>query len=229
MARTCTACTSSQRREIDAALVAGTSFRNIAERFGTSVGAIFRHKTHAAQAIVKASERRGEQIGDNLLDEMRRVQRKAWELLARTEADRDHRGSIVALREVRECIGSLGEMLLRAETSKASQGSNDRVARIIERKRRMEAEARKSGRCRLCGAYFGVLGERERLERLPTPASVEAAPDHAADAGNRCEEPRSSLPSPVPTVAEAPAPVPKPEPWRPRSYEWAGNDAWMLR
>ena len=40
-------------------------------------------------------------LGETLLDEMRRVQRKAWELLARTESEGDHRGSIVALREVR--------------------------------------------------------------------------------------------------------------------------------
>jgi hypothetical protein len=30
---------------------------------------------HVSQAIVKASERRSEQLGDNLLDEMRRVRR----------------------------------------------------------------------------------------------------------------------------------------------------------
>ena len=44
---------------------------------------------------MKASEKREEQLGDNLLDEMRRVQRKAWELLARTESEGDHRASIV--------------------------------------------------------------------------------------------------------------------------------------
>lgn len=33
--------------------------------------------------------------------EMRRVQHRAWELLARTESEGDHRGAIVALREVR--------------------------------------------------------------------------------------------------------------------------------
>lgn len=128
MPRTCTACTSPQRQAIDAAIVAGTSFRNIAERFGTSVAAIFRHKSHAAQAIVKASERREEQIGDNLLGEMRRVQCKAWELLAKTEADGDHRGSIVALREVRECIESLGEMLSRADSG---QDGNKLVVEVI--------------------------------------------------------------------------------------------------
>jgi hypothetical protein len=65
---------------------------------------------------MKASEKREEQIGDNLLDEMRRVQRKAWELLAKTESEGDHRGSIVALREVRECLGALGELLGKAGT-----------------------------------------------------------------------------------------------------------------
>ena len=52
-----------------------------------------------------------------MLDEMRRVQRKAWELLARTESEGDHRGSIVALREVRECLESLGEMLANADAA----------------------------------------------------------------------------------------------------------------
>jgi hypothetical protein len=63
---------------------------------------------------VKAGERREERLGDSVLDEMRRVQRKAWELLARTESEGDHRGAIVALREVRECLESLGEMLGKA-------------------------------------------------------------------------------------------------------------------
>jgi len=64
---------------------------------------------------VKAGERREERLGDSLLDEMRRVQRKAWELLDKTESEGDHRGAIVALREVRECLESLGEMLVKAD------------------------------------------------------------------------------------------------------------------
>jgi hypothetical protein len=70
---------------------------------------------------VKAQAQYEERLGGTLLDEMRRVQRKAWELLARTESEGDHRGSIVALREVRECLESLGEMLEKADT--ASVGS----------------------------------------------------------------------------------------------------------
>src|ERR1700676_5605541 len=121
MPRTCLACSSPEREAIDKALVAGESFRNIAERVSISPARLFRHKNHVANAICKAQTQHEERFGETLLDEMRRVQHKAWELLAKTEAEGDHRGSIVALREVRECLESLGEMLARADT--ASGGS----------------------------------------------------------------------------------------------------------
>src|SRR5215471_10181970 len=53
-----------------------------------------------------------------ILAEMHRVRQKAWELLGKMEAEGDHRGSVVALRKVRECMESLGEMLARAEALK---------------------------------------------------------------------------------------------------------------
>jgi hypothetical protein len=111
MPRTCLACSSPERRSIEKALIAGEPFRNIAECLSISPAALFRHKNHVANAIGKAQAQHEERLGETLIDEMRRVQRKAWELLARTESNGDHRGSIVALREVRECLESLGEML----------------------------------------------------------------------------------------------------------------------
>src|SRR5215469_11422467 len=114
MPRTCLACSSPERMAIDKALVTDEPLRNISQRVSISPAGLLRHKTHLSQTIVKAGERREERLGDNLLDEMRRVQRKAWELLGRTESEGDHRGSIVALREVRECLESLGKILSRA-------------------------------------------------------------------------------------------------------------------
>ena len=122
MPRTCLACLHAEREAIDKALVSGEPLRNIAKRVSISPAGLLRHKSHVAQAIVKASERREELCGDNLLEEMRRVQRKARELLAKTESEGDHRGSIVALREVRECLESLGEMLVKAD---AANGTAD--------------------------------------------------------------------------------------------------------
>jgi len=112
MRRACLACSSPERAEIDKALVAGEPLRNIAKRVSISPAGLLRHKNHVAQAIVKASEKREEQLGGSLLD----VQRKAWELLDKAESAGDHRGAIVAMREVRECLESLGDMLARGDT-----------------------------------------------------------------------------------------------------------------
>jgi hypothetical protein len=125
MPRTCLACSSPERDAIDKALVAGEPLRNIAKRVSISPAGLLRHKNHVAQAVVKASENREERLGESLLDEMRRVQRKAWELLAKMESEGDHRGSIVALREVRECLKSLGEMLEKANGANVGAPEQD--------------------------------------------------------------------------------------------------------
>jgi hypothetical protein len=104
MPRKCLACSSSERQSIDKALVEGEPLRNIAKRVSISPAGLLRHKNHLSRTLVKAAERCEEHLGDNLLGEMRRVQHKAWDLLAKTESDGDHRASIVALREVRECL-----------------------------------------------------------------------------------------------------------------------------
>ncbi len=137
MSRTCLACSHAEREEIDKALATGEPLRNIAKRVSISPAGLLRHKSHVAQAILRAGEKREERLGDNLLDEMRRVQRKAWELLAETEAEGDHRASIVALREVRECLESLGEMLSHAAPEGGgplSQWSNDELRAELEQR-----------------------------------------------------------------------------------------------
>ena len=113
----CSVCVHSEREQIDAALVSGTPLRKIAQQSGTSVTALFRHKSHVSQAIIKAGEHREEHLGDSLLDQMRKIQGKAWELLGRCEQEGDTRASIVALKEVRECLQSLGDMLSAVSAS----------------------------------------------------------------------------------------------------------------
>jgi transposase len=117
MARACLACSSPERRSIEKALIEGEPLRNIAKRVSISPAGLLRHKNHVANAIGKAQAQHEERLGETLLGEMQRVQRKAWELLTKTESEGDHRGSSVALREVRECLKSLGEMVAKAETA----------------------------------------------------------------------------------------------------------------
>jgi len=73
-----------------------------------------RHKKHVALAIEKVQEKREEKAGERVLDEIQRVQRKLWEVLGKMEAPEDHRGSGVALREIRECMESHDERLAKA-------------------------------------------------------------------------------------------------------------------
>jgi len=115
MPRTCLACSSSEREAIDKALVSGEPLRNIAKRVSISPAGLLRHKSHVATTIVKAQERRDEKLGDSIFDEMRRVLAKAWELSGKAESEGDHRGAIVGLREVRECLQSLNGLLTKAE------------------------------------------------------------------------------------------------------------------
>ena len=121
MPPTCTCCSHPDRIALDKALAAGESLRIIAQRYGTSATALFRHKRHAGQAIVKAAERRGEKIGDSVLDALHRCQGKAWALLEKMEAEGDHRGSVVALREYRETFEAVDRILWRAQEQQAAQ------------------------------------------------------------------------------------------------------------
>ena len=155
MPRTCIACSHSERKTIDKALATGEPLRNIAKRVSISPAGLLRHKSHVAQTIIKASEKREEQLGGNLLDEMRRVQRKAWELLARTESDGDLRGSIVALREVRECLESLGDMLARSDMQAKADATNPEPRQITIR-------FADESKCPSCGHEWNEKNERDR-------------------------------------------------------------------
>ena len=110
MPRTCLACSSSNRAEIDKALVAGEPLRNIAKRVSISPAGLLRHRSHVAVTIAKAQERRQEKLGDSIFEEMRRVLDKGRELLEKFEAEGDTRGAIVALREVRATLEAMDTM-----------------------------------------------------------------------------------------------------------------------
>ena len=150
MPRTCVACSHPERAAIDNALAAGQPFRDIAGRFSLSRSGLHRHKDHVAQAIVKASEKREESLGANVLAEAERLRAKAWELLKRPENEGDTRGAVVALREARECLGTIAGVLSGKNLDLASVSDDA----ILE-------EARRRG-LNIHGQY--VLTERERRE-----------------------------------------------------------------
>jgi hypothetical protein len=60
MARPCSCCTHPDRGEIDKALVAGDPLRHVAERYGMSATALFRHKNEHLPAVLLEARQRQE-------------------------------------------------------------------------------------------------------------------------------------------------------------------------
>ena len=77
MPRTCTICRHPQKAEIDEALLAGTPFRNIAKRYGTSSAALVRHKSKdLPAALVKAKQVSEEVSAESLYDRLHAINRE---------------------------------------------------------------------------------------------------------------------------------------------------------
>src|SRR5258707_529475 len=83
MTRTCTICTHAQRAEIEAALVAGTPYRDIARRYGMSKDAVMRHASdHVAKQIAQAQEAREEAQALDVVRQLRAINAAAIAILA---------------------------------------------------------------------------------------------------------------------------------------------------
>jgi len=107
MPRQCTVCTHSEREAIDHALVAGESFRNIAERFGTSVGALVRHKTdHIPAHLAKAQEAKEVTQADSLLDRLLDLSKETAAILkdARKGDEKDNELALKAIARAEKQI-----------------------------------------------------------------------------------------------------------------------------
>lgn len=110
MPPTCSICRHPEREAIDAALVAGESFRNIAQRFGPSATALHRHKSeHVAVAMAKATE--AETVAaDDLLAQVGMLQTKALGILNRAEAAGSLNVALMAIREARGNVELLAKL-----------------------------------------------------------------------------------------------------------------------
>ena len=112
MPRTCTVCTHSERAQIEAALVAGTALRTIADQNGVSKTALIRHKAeHVPRALAKAHEAREKAQADDLLLQVRALQGSALRILVRAERDGDGRTALAAIREARGNLELLAKLL----------------------------------------------------------------------------------------------------------------------
>lgn len=110
MPRTCTICTHERRSEIDAALLAEEPYRRIAARFGTSTGALQRHKEHLPEHLAKAHEAQEVAQADNLLEQVKDLQARALSILDKAETAGDLRTAVSAIREARAIFELLAKL-----------------------------------------------------------------------------------------------------------------------
>ena len=83
---------------------------------------------------MKVLQQQEEKHGFDLLEEAERVRGKAWELLSKMESEGDHRGSVVAFREVRECLETLASLLSDAGGGSLAGLSNDAILKEVKRR-----------------------------------------------------------------------------------------------
>jgi hypothetical protein len=110
MPRTCTICIHALRSEIEGALVTGTAFRNIAERFGTSSTALFRHKQHLGDTLAKAKEAVEASHGDNLLEKVWELETHARRIAKAAEDTDDLRTALMGVRELTRIVELLAKL-----------------------------------------------------------------------------------------------------------------------
>ena len=101
MPRTCGPCTHAEREAIDRALVAGTPFRHIAERFGTSPPALFRHRAeHIPPALAQATEAAEVARADTLLGQLAELGADARRIGGKAEDAGDLKTALSGIREL---------------------------------------------------------------------------------------------------------------------------------
>jgi hypothetical protein len=112
MPRSGTVCEHPEREEIDRALVGDASNRLVASLYGVSEVAARRHKTNhlpAKPVMAQATEEVAQ--ADDLLSQVRDLQRRALDILDKAEADGELRTALSAMREARGNLELLAKLL----------------------------------------------------------------------------------------------------------------------
>ena len=113
MARNCSICAHPKRLQIEQAMIAGVSLRDVAGRFGTAKTIVARHRDHVAESIAQSKEARDLVRTSALLDDVRAGERRAEQLYEQAEeiltsAIQNNDGR-TALHAIRTAINVMGE------------------------------------------------------------------------------------------------------------------------
>lgn len=110
MGRTCTICVHPERDAIDHAIVSGTSYRNVRERWHVSLSSISRHRRdHISPALVALRAQQDEAHTASLLERVEDLIGRTERILLATEQDGKVTTALAAVRELRSLLELLGK------------------------------------------------------------------------------------------------------------------------
>lgn len=99
--RHCETCQHPDRQEVEAAIIAGGSFRDVAGQFGRSKTSLQRHAaTHIPEILSKARAVRERVTGDVLLDRLEELTTETREILADARAGEAHEVALKAINRL---------------------------------------------------------------------------------------------------------------------------------
>lgn len=120
MPRRCSVCTHPDRLQIDQAIVAGNSYRTVAQQFTVSRDAVVRHRRHLSIGVAKPRSSEQMSPSDTLLGQLEDLRYEAQRLKQKAERDGDYRAALAAVRElcrIVELVAKLcGQIDSRTET-----------------------------------------------------------------------------------------------------------------
>jgi hypothetical protein len=113
MSRACTVCSHPRRKQIDIALVGGTSNRTVARHFGLSEPSVRRHlDAHVSASLKLAAQGEKEaealDLAGDLASQVRQIRDRAASILQKVETAGDNKTGLAACRELCRCIELLG-------------------------------------------------------------------------------------------------------------------------
>jgi transposase len=120
MPRRCSICIHERRTEIERSVLAGDSYRTVAQRFRVSRDAVVRHRKHLTVAVAKPLGSEQLTQSESLLAQLEELKSEAQRLKQKAERAGDYRAALAAVRELCrmiELVAKLyGQIDGRAET-----------------------------------------------------------------------------------------------------------------
>jgi hypothetical protein len=114
----CTVCRHPQRLQIEQELIAGTSLRDIAGRYGTAKTIVARHRAHIASTLAQKNQARESARTRTLLQDVHVSEGRAERLYAHAESilaaalkDNDRRSALQAIRAACDVMGEARSLM----------------------------------------------------------------------------------------------------------------------